>query len=538
MKNCNRFRRIISATAVVAAAAATILGGCTTIADYTLGEELAPGNQQMKMRHRIYSGGTLTEADQQDTPCKIFETRLYRTDSLLSSSLGSLYLGLQNDERFGMRRLAFASQYLFMQAVDDSIGFGYRPVYDSAMFRFAVDTFAGDTTKPVKYNVYAITSDIVNEESEDSTFYISYDARKAGHIEGDAQPIFTFEFPNPDKGIYTSSKSLRMQETEATRDFINKILCINDKESDWDGMATYNVEAYQSDSAFVHNFKGLYIEPAESTIAEGEGSVFSFDPSSTGFELLGRTRNMGADPDIMADTIDMTFYFKDANATGYGNVSANSVKFDYTNADFANITFEEDATDRQQVELGYVEGCGGVITELKFTEEFLATLRNIHSGDEDYTAAAINQANLSIYFENSDYDYTKLDPIAMAETYEKAMPRLGMYTNYKKLIPVADYWYTYESSGSTLPYDGYINRSLGCYKMNISSYIQAIVNEVLKLEPDSSGKIDYSKVEATTIYLGPSAYDQYSFSRSVVQGSDYTINPASIRLELTYTLVK
>ena len=74
--------------------------------------------------------------------------------------------------------------------------------------------------------------------------------------------------------------------------------------------------------------------------------------------------------------------------------------------------------------------------------------------------------------------------------------------------------------------------------MNISSYIQTIVNEVLKLEPDSSGKIDYSKVNGTTIYLGPTAYDQYTFNRSVVQGGDYTINPASIRLELTYTLVK
>lgn len=537
MKNCNRLRRIFSATAVVAAAAAAVLGGCTTTADYTLGEELAPGNQQMKMRHRIYSGGVLTEADEKDTPCKIFETRLYRTDSLLSSSLGTLYLGLQNDKRFGMRRLAFASQFTFARGVVDTVGFGYRPIYDSAMFRFSVDTFAGDSTKPIKYNVYALTSDLVNEESEDSTFYISYDARKQGHIAADARPIFTFNFPDPDNGVYPSSKSVRMEETPETRDFINKIWCINTEDSDWDGMATHNIEVYSTDSAFVHNFKGLYIEPAESSIAEGEGSVAAFDPASTGFELLGRTRNQGADVDIIADTLDYTYYFKVESATR-GNVSANSVKFDYTNADFATIAMDEDDENRPQVEMGYVEGCGGVLTELKFTDEFLATLRNIHSGDDEYTAAAINQASLSIYFEKSDYDYTKLDPIAMAETYETALPRLGMYTDYKKLTPVADYWYTYETSGTTLAYDGYINRSLGCYKMNISSYIQAIVNEVLKLEPDSSGKIDYSKVESTTIYLGPSAYDQYTFNRSVVQGGDYTINPASIRLELTYTLVK
>lgn len=537
MKNCNRLNRIFTAAAAAAVAAMATLGGCTTTADYTLGEELAPGNQQMKMRHRIYSGGVLAEADQEDTPCKIFETRLYRTDSLLSSSLGTLYLGLQNDKRFGMRRLAFASQFTFARGVVDTVGFGFRPIYDSAMFCFSVDTFAGDSTKPIRYNVYALTSDLVNEESEDSTFYISYDARKEGHIEADAKPIFTFNFPDPDKGVYPSSTSVRMEETPETRAFINRIWCINTEDSDWDGMATHNVEAYSSDSAFIHNFKGLYIEPAETSIAEGEGSVAAFDPTSTGFELLGRTRNMGADADIMADTLDYTYYFKLESATR-GNVSANSVDFDFTNAEFGSIAFDETNENRPQVEFGYIDGCGGVITELKFTDEFLASLRNIHSGDEDYTAAAINQASLSIYFEKSDYDYTKLDPIAMAEAYEVSLPRLGMYTNYKQLTPVADYLYTQELSGATLAYDGYINRSLGCYKMNISSYIQAIVNEVLELEPDGSGNIDYSKVNGTTIYLGPTAYDQYTFNRSVIQGGDYTINPASIRLELTYTLVK
>ena len=64
MKNCNSLRRIFFAAAILAVAATATLGGCTTTADYTLGEELAPGNQQMKMRYRIYSGGILTEADQ------------------------------------------------------------------------------------------------------------------------------------------------------------------------------------------------------------------------------------------------------------------------------------------------------------------------------------------------------------------------------------------------------------------------------------------------------------------------------------------
>ena len=520
------------------AAALATFAGCTTTADYTMGEELAPGNQQMVVRHRLYSGGMLKETDREDTPCKVFESRLYKTDSVAAAKLGNLYLGLQKDSRFGVRKLGFTSQYLFMEAVNDTTGFGFRPVYDSAVFRFAVDTFAGDTTKPVKYHVYELTEDLVNEESEDTLFFLSFDPRKAGRVAPDAQPIFTFEFPAPDKGVYTTSTSVRMRETSATKKFIERLFCTDPENIVWNGMAVKNIEAYSSDSAFIHNFKGLYVEAADD-MPEGEGSVFSFSPASTGFEVFGRNRSNGADTQIMADTIDMLYYFKDLYATKYGNVWVQSARHDYSNTEFAEHPFDESQTVRPEVKLGYVDGCGGVITELTFTDEFLYSLRNINGGDEDYVSAAINQAAVRIYLEKSDYDYNKIDPIAMAETLNASMPRLGMYTNYKKLTPVADYMYTQESNGTPLTYNGYANRSLACYEMNISSYVQSLVNELLKLEAAPDGSVDFEKLTLPrTIYLGPSAYDRFTFTRTVVQGGEFEVNPAAIQVELTYTLVK
>ena len=364
------------------AAALATFAGCTTTADYTMGEELAPGNQQMVVRHRLYSGGMLKETDREDTPCKVFESRLYKTDSVAAAKLGNLYLGLQKDSRFGVRKLGFTSQYLFMEAVNDTTGFGFRPVYDSAVFRFAVDTFAGDTTKPVKYHVYELTEDLVNEESEDTLFYLSFDPRKAGRVAPDAQPIFTFEFPAPDKGVYTTSTSVRMRETSATKKFIERLFCTDPENIVWNGMAVKNIEAYSSDSAFIHNFKGLYVEAADD-MPEGEGSVFSFSPASTGFEVFGRNRSNGADTQIMADTIDMLYYFKDSYATKYGNVWVQSARHDYSNTEFAEHPFDESQTVRPEVKLGYVDGCGGVITELTFTDEFLYSLRNINGGGEN-----------------------------------------------------------------------------------------------------------------------------------------------------------
>ncbi|MBQ5875897.1 MAG: DUF4270 family protein [Alistipes sp.] len=227
MKNCNnRYGKVLASLALLCAVCFATLTACTTTADYTLGQELTPGHQQMIMRHRIYKSGIVKESDREDVPCQIFQTRLFKTDSIKSNSLGKLYLGHQKDEIFGVRKFSFASQMLFMLPVDDSIGFGYRPVYDSMVFRIAVDTFAGDTTKPMLYHVYELTQEMVNEQTEDSTFYTSYDPRAKGHLKADAEPIFTFEFPNQSKGIYTNTTHIRMQETEATPEFLKRLLCL------------------------------------------------------------------------------------------------------------------------------------------------------------------------------------------------------------------------------------------------------------------------------------------------------------------------
>ncbi|MBR4853769.1 MAG: DUF4270 family protein [Alistipes sp.] len=538
MKNYKKIYSLIASCVVVVASLFATLTSCTTTADYSLGDELVPGNQHMIVRHRIYRNGVLKEANKEDKPCKIFETRLYMTDSVKSNGLSEFYLGVQNDERFGERRFGFSSQYLFMSGIDDTIGFGYRPIYDSAMFRFKVDTFSGDTTKPIRYNVYALVADIVNENSEDSIFYISYDPVKEGHLNADAKPIYTFEFPNPSKGVYTTSEAVRMQETEHTRPFIKKLLCM--EKLDENGMATSNLEHYLSDSAFIRNFTGLYIEADREQVVEGTGSAFSFVPENTGFSVHARTRNPGVDADIVIDTVDMTYYFADTYAVGYGNIRAQRVEYDYSQTEFVDLPMNESDVNRAEVKLGYVDACGGVITELRLTDEFLYSLRDINTtGDDEYSSAAINQAEISVYIDGAEYDYLVMNPVVMGEMMNKSLPRLGMYLNYKSLTPVADYMYINEQSGGVLAYNGYMNRSLACYQMNVTSHFQELMNQVLALEPEADGTLDFSKLTLPrTIYIGPDALDNYSFNRSVIQGANSEINPASIDITLTYTLIK
>jgi hypothetical protein len=194
---------------------------------------------------------------------------------------------------------------------------------------------------------------------------------------------------------------------------------------------------------------------------------------------------------------------------------------------------------REEVQLGYIDGCGGVVTELTFTDEFLYSLRNINSQSDEYAAAAINQATLRIYLEGSDYDYMSLDPLAMADKMNASIPRVGMYSNYKSQTPIADYLYVEEANGTTLAYNGKLNRSKALYEMNISSYIQNLLNELLDMEPNADGTLDFdSMTMPRMVYIAPDAYDLFTFKRTKVQGADIKVNPACIELELTYTLVK
>lgn len=532
MRICKKINNLTYAVAILAIAMIATLSGCTTTAEYTLGEELAPGHQQMDIRYRIYKGGMLKESGQKDNACKIFQTRLFRTDSINSTSLGQILIGYEANERFGSRKFSYAGQYMFQSAVNDTTGFGFHPVFDSVMLIFSVDTIVGDTTKPIKYNIFELTDALTSKSQEDTLFFANYDPRLEGHLQQDAEPVFTFTFPDPDNGIYTNASKLRLKQTAKSQEFINRLMCKT--KVDANGMATDNIEAYSSDSAFVKNFHGLYIEVAQEV--EGGGSAVALSAGNTGFHLYGRTRNSGADADILLDTISMKYLFNSTSREA-GFVGAQRVENDYSNAEFASLSFDEEQ-EREEVALGYVDGCGGVYTELQFTDEFLYSLRNLNNSEKDYVSAAINQAILKIYLDGSDYDYTHIDPLPMSELLNSSLKRLGIYTDYKTLEPIPDYIYSKESSG-VLSYNGYVNRSLACYEMNISSYMQALANEIMNMEQTETGELDFSKLEIPrTLYLAPGAYDTFSLNRSVIQGSDSGQNPAAIQLELTYTLVK
>ena len=193
------------------------------------------------------------------------------------------------------------------------------------------------------------------------------------------------------------------------------------------------------------------------------------------------------------------------------------------------------------------------------TAEFFAELEaEIAKGNADgknFKTLAFSQVRMSIYFNDSDYEWEKIadgtagDILRMTDQMNAYPARLGMYTNYKTLTPISDYAYIYEQnygSSVTLAYNGKINRSRGCYVMDITGYMQQLWNSYMEAKADAGGEvanIDWDKVKNRSVYIGPEAYSLYTTSFGVLQGMPTQAgtaepNNAPIRFSMAYNLIK
>lgn len=526
---------------------ALVSASCTTEVDYTLGTEFVPSKQNMELKRRVYRMGEWTEGDN-SASCQLLTTRLYQTDSIASANLKRAYFGAERSDVYGERRAGFMTQMIFGVTLGEERGWGYRPIFDSMVLALYVMDFHGDTTKHHKFNVYEITSNDYFKESEDTTFYINFDPTP--YIA--REPIFTFEYPNQERGVYVGdmeeplSARVKLEHTPATREYISRLMFTSDEElSANDGFAHDKEELYVegNEAKFVEQFKGIYIEPAEEF--DGEGAMFATNLENSALILYARSRYK-EDPTIIRDTAQMVYNFyvdpaeRDMKA---GNVSINRVMHDFAGSVVADVE------NNPEVRVGYVDGMGGVVTEVWFSDEFIQSLADIALSEED-AVVSVNQARLKVYLEGSNYDPLNIDPIKMGEVMNTTMERMGTYASYGSLIGISDYAYGYESSG--LEYGGYLNRSLGAYVMDISTCIQSLMMAAQE-NVDESGKVQLEKFEEgyepeseslvgyRRIYLGPEAANCFDFKRQAIYGGDYSAessDTAPITLDLTYTIVR
>lgn len=524
-------------------------GGCTTVDD-TLGSNLVPENQQMRAGFTSFP----SKADELN-PKKLVETRLFQTDSIIGSNITYGYMGSMLDDTLGLRSVGFLSQYINFYKVDEGY-FGYRPIFDSAQIMLSIKSYGGDTTTAQRFAVYEITSNEYLTEKpispgktkRDTVFYLNFNPETANpnktSILGDK--LFTFELGNT---TGPATKTVTMTPTPAGKQYIRRLMLQEGKYKD-----DYSIYSPDSTAQWVDEFKGLYIRPDAEQTTPGQGAIYSTKLDASGLAVYGRNR-VEADPSLIKDTIGMVYFFYDSYAK-HGNVSVNTVRHDYslaTSAAQINIADAvETNSDRPENPRAYVAGLGGVTTELSFTKAFFEELEGILNDpkNDGFNTLAFSQARISIYFPGSDYDWSKIDPSTAGKLIDAmidAPNRLGLYTDYKRLAPIADYAYVYEQTYSTtLAYGGYINRSRGSYVMDITGYMQGLWNSYEKEAKAAKAEdraVDLSKVKNRSIYLAPDAYNLFTPAFAVLQGqttgeTTTTLNNAPIRIDLAYNMLK
>ena len=556
----NRFGMAISLLIV---AVALLLGGCTMTADTTLGSNMMPEEQVMVMRHLKFKGNKIVrlnvatgENEVVDASLEgknFLETRLYRTDSLLSSNIGKGYMGVRRSDTLGVRTAGFASTILYMNAIDEEKGFGYKPIFDTMKLVLSVKNYGGDTLAPVRYKVYELIKPLAEnvlkydeKRDKDSIAYINCDL---SGVYDESKPIFEFTFPKSELKEGPSTLMIPMENTEYSWDYARRLMLIPDNyadaDSDWDGYGRTDVECYTDDKKWTEKFYGLYIKPdVANTPQDRRGAMYELDLSASGVMLQGRSRNP-QDPAMIKDTVGMYYYFYDKDSEI--NTSVNKVEHDYTQGLtgtplLGNIEMDgaKSREERTRVSTAYVEGLGGPATEIYLTDDFLTELVALETTESaTYSRMGINQCLLTIYVVGADYDWSVTQSRAEALTplLNTSFTRLGTYLNYNTLSPIIDYDYVYENTYDTeINYHGYLDRSRGCYVLNITAHIQKLFNSIRQ----EDGTYDISKIDEKlrSLYIGTEASSPYAFTESVLQGQDDGNNDAPIQIDLTYTLVK
>ncbi|MDE7451183.1 MAG: DUF4270 domain-containing protein, partial [Alistipes sp.] len=226
MKHCiNKFLRSTRTVALFGLLAALYAAGCTT-KDDTLGANLIPDNQQLK------AGYTVLQWNKELNPKKYVETRLFQTDSIVSSNLGQGYLGAAYDNTIGLRTAGFLAQFSNYYLVDEGY-FGYMPIFDSVQMLLSVAAYGRDTTTEQKFEVYEVIDNAYLTEKplssgkteRDTLFYLNFDPEKAATDSGEknilGQKLFEFTLGG-DNGPATTA--VTMLPTLDGREFVKRLM--------------------------------------------------------------------------------------------------------------------------------------------------------------------------------------------------------------------------------------------------------------------------------------------------------------------------
>ena len=459
-KRCARWATKAALIGILIGAAA-----CTKV-DNELGDSLIPQDQQIHVAQMKATGIDAYQA---------------KVDSIPAIFHSYGYVGRVFDPTFGMTQACWVGQFAPYWFSVEEKSFGQNPQVDSLVLLLTVNTSAhfGDTTVAQTFQIHELKT----RYYQSSIYYTNRDISD----EIDPEPLYTFE--------YKGHGNIQLRLTGEKADNLIKRLL------DESG-GVYEAGA---DSLFVNRFPGLCIIPAEGS--PRNASTVPIVPSTSSLGLYTH-RAVDAETDT---AINVVYSF---NPNDLALINFNLYQHDYTGSELEGVTRNATLPTSQTVALGYVQGSAGVSTYVRFTEEFIQTLKD--KIQAPYRLMLINGAYLNVGIHNPT-----------PETLDNAFNRLGSFSGYPSLTPIPDYEYMDELNQYnpiTLPYDGYLNRTSNCYSFNITRFVQEL--------------IDAKEVKSRTYMLTPSYEELYGQAGVVLEMKPTAENPTPLTVTITYTLLQ
>lgn len=185
----------------------------------------------------------------------------------------------------------------------------------------------------------------------------------------------------------------------------------------------YSIYSIDSLEQWVEEFRGstsVPIPPCRRPPTGAKGRSSARRSSRRDSPVYGRNR-VEADPTLIQDTLQMLYYFYEGSVD-HGNVSVNTAYHDYSQAKEALFEIADarepaagEADERPETARVRVEGFGGVVSDITFTEAFFEALeREIEKANEaegkDFRTLAFSQVTMSVYFNDGAYDWQEIVP--------------------------------------------------------------------------------------------------------------------------------
>lgn len=449
---------------------------CTPV-DYTLGENLIPDSQQMNTGI--------------DSNFRV-ETSLFKLDSINASNNKptSVSVGSYVDPLVGG-----VSGQAFSEFSTVSFGsgkelkteyFGINPVCDSIFLYLDVIGAKGDTTIDRQFEIYRVSQKFHVWKYYYTNFVMPSSALSA-------EPFVTFKARKADIIKIPLPMDFARELMETTQD--------------------PTMSPYYNDSLFHEKFKGFYFRGNFTASAADPGNMININMTS-GSKIQLYYRN---DNPAKKDTASATYHFQ----VNGGNASIEMVQHDYSlsNQAAGGINPAQIGQPEIQTEYCYAQGMAGVGTMINLsTPEILEFKARIQSQWPGFTKIAINRAVLRVNMVTRDW-----------VNYNKSYVGLGLYYDIVKNKFIPDY--NPLLLGSNLEpapshFDGLLNRSLGYYEMDITSYFQRLINS------SGDGSVQRS------LEMLPNYDGNLLIQRSQMYGSAAEDQSLAPQMIITYTVLR